>query len=193
MELAAIERALAAHRPVDRGERWLRRRSAVAAVLRFDRGPCEVLLIQRAVHPGDRWSGHVSMPGGRSEPGDVDGLATAIRETREETGIELATSRVLGRLSAVHAVAKGQLVPMIITPYVFHLAEDQPVRLSAEASDHFWFPLARAARGELDARFVYRWGPLPLSLRCWRWEGRTVWGLTHGMLSALVEVVRGVR
>lgn len=162
-------------------------------MLRFDRGGAEVLLIQRAVHAGDRWSGHVSMPGGRSEPGDADLLATAVRETREETGVGLANARLLGRGSAVHALAKGKLRPMTVTPFVFHLAEVPPIVLSAEATDHFWFPLGRASRGELDGRYDTRFGPLPVELPCWRWGERTVWGLTHSMLYEVVSVVMRAR
>ena len=79
---------------------------------------------------------------------------------------------------------------MTVTPFVFHLPEAQPIALSEEAVDSFWFPLDRAARGELDDRYEYRLGPVPWSLPCWRWEGRTVWGLTHQMLVALIDVVR---
>jgi hypothetical protein len=30
---------------------------------------------------------------------------------------------------------------------------------------------------------------VPWNLPCWRWESRTVWGLTHKMLGSLLEVV----
>lgn len=190
MDLETFTRQLAAHVPDDPTDFLVRTRSAVAAIVRFDRGGAEVLLMTRAVHEGDRWSGHVSMPGGKQDEGDADLLATAIRETREETGIDLSSAPVLGRLAAVKAIAKGKVLPMTITTFVFHLAGDQPVTLSAEASDHFWFPLDRAALGELDSRYDYRFGPLALDLPCWRWEGRCVWGLTHQMLSNLLEVLR---
>lgn len=190
MDLETFRRRLAAHQPDDPSDLLVRSRSAVAAVVRFDRGGPEVLLMTRAVREGDRWSGHVSMPGGKQEPGDPDLLATAIRETLEETGVDLSRATLLGRLGAVRAIAKGKVLPMTITTFVFHLPEDQPVTLSAEATDHFWFPLDRAALGELDSRYDYRFGPLALDLPCWRWEGRCVWGLTHQMLGNLLDLLR---
>lgn len=191
VDLSQFERVLATHEPKDPTDFLVRSRSAVAAVLRFDRGLAEVLLMTRAEREGDRWSGHVSMPGGRQEPQDPDLLATAIRETREELGVDLTRgARLLGRLGAVKAIAKGKVLPMTITPFVFHLAEEQPITLSPEAVDAFWFPLARAATGELDDRYEYKLGPVPFPLPCWRCEGRTVWGLTHQMLGELIAVVR---
>jgi 8-oxo-dGTP pyrophosphatase MutT (NUDIX family) len=186
----AVQR-LAAHEPQDPSDLLVRSRSAVAAILRFEGGRCDALLMTRAERVGDRWSGHVSMPGGRHEERDTDLLATAVRETREEIGVDLVHgARVLGRLGACKAIAKGKILPMTITPYVFHLMEEQPIVLSPEAVDTFWFPLDRAARGELDSVYEYRLGPVPFDLPCWRWEGRTVWGLTHQMLTALIDVVR---
>ena len=44
-------------------------------------------ILQRVEREGDRWSGQVSFPGGREEDEDVDLLATAVREVREEVGI----------------------------------------------------------------------------------------------------------
>ncbi len=189
MDLVRFQTRLAAHQPQDPSDLLVRSRAAVAAILRFDRG-AEVLLIQRAEHPGDRWSGHISMPGGRQDDGDADLLATAIRETREEVGLELGDAPLLGRLGATRAIAKGRILPMTITPFVFHVSGDPVLTLNAEATAAFWFPLDRAAHGELDATYEYQLGPLPLQLACWKHDDRTVWGLTFEMLKALVELVR---
>ncbi|HTJ42594.1 MAG TPA: CoA pyrophosphatase [Kofleriaceae bacterium] len=167
------------------------RRAAVAAIIRFDRVQPEILLMQRAERDGDRWSGHVSMPGGNFDPRDEDLRATAIRETREEVGLDLAEcAQGLGRLDAIQAVARGKILPMTITPFVFALVEDRPLALGPEAAAAFWLPLEDAARGALDGTYEWKLGPVPMSLPCWNYDGRVVWGLTYKMLGALLELVR---
>jgi 8-oxo-dGTP pyrophosphatase MutT (NUDIX family) len=173
--------------PVGRRRGRGKRRAAVAAVLRFAPAGAEVLLMERAVRSTDRWSGHVSFPGGHADAGDADLLATAIRETREEVGLSLARESLLGALPEVRAVARGKLLPMTITPLVFHLEGEPRLRLGPEAAAAFWLPLAEANSGALDATHVYRLGPVPMSFPCWNYQGHVVWGLTFQMLRTLLS------
>jgi len=184
-ELAArlrAHRAPEAHAPPAR-------RSAVAAVLRtVDEGP-EVLLMTRAQHAADPWSGQVSLPGGRRDPGDADLLATAIRETREEAGLDLGVeAELLCRLASVGARARGRVIDMDVTPFVFQVGEVSPAP-GPEASELFWLPLARVATGELDSEYRYERDGLVHRMPCWSFERRVIWGLTYGMLKGLLEVV----
>lgn len=189
LSLSLFEQKLGAYQPaVMHGPDW--KRSAVAVILRFHRGEPDVLLMKRAERKGDSWSGHISFPGGREAEGDIDLRATAMRETMEEVGIDLAASaRFLGQLDTIRAVARGRARPMTITPFAFVETRDMHVVLGDEAVEAFWFPLDRAAAGELSGTFTYDLDASPLSLPCWRYEGRIVWGLTYQMLSRLLDVV----
>jgi len=189
LSLERFETRLASHRPGDPIISLPSRRAAVAALLRFDRGPAEVLLMQRATREGDRWSGQVSMPGGRHDERDPDLLATAIRETREEVGVDLSRARLLGRLDGVQAIARGKALPMTITPFVFVQRDAQPTVLGEEAAAAFWLPLDRAASGALDDTYHWRLGPVPVPMPCWKWNGFVVWGLTYRMLGGLIALV----
>jgi 8-oxo-dGTP pyrophosphatase MutT (NUDIX family) len=189
LSLARIAARLEPYRP-EPTPRGRPQRAAVAALLRFPRSSAEVLLMQRAEHPADRWSGHVSFPGGRWDEGDADLRATVVRETREEVGIDLAASaRLLGVLAPVRAIARGRFLPMTITPFVFEQVAEPEIVLNAEATSTFWLPLEAARRGALDDRYEYRLGPVPLKFPCWRYEGHVVWGLTFQMLDDLLRVV----
>jgi 8-oxo-dGTP pyrophosphatase MutT (NUDIX family) len=78
-------------------------------------GDPEVLFIKRASRVGDRWTGHVALPGGKRDPEDADDVATAVRETWEETGLDL---------TAENYVHVGNLPERVVTtswdsvPYV---------------------------------------------------------------------------
>lgn len=170
------------------------RGASVAVLLRLDpeTAASEVLLLQRAERAGDRWSGHVSFPGGHVDLGDSGPLAAARREAREELGLDLeCEAELLGRLSSLQARAGGLRLEMTIAPFVFA----QPPQLYAqtelvfnhEVADAFWFPLAGAAAGQFDGSLRHEIAGRTHELPCFDYEGRTIWGLTYSMLSELIE------
>lgn len=70
-----------------------------------------VLLTRRAAHLGSH-AGQWALPGGRIEPGETPEQA-ALRELREEVGLELPASAVLGRLDD-YATRSGYLITPVV-------------------------------------------------------------------------------
>src|ERR1700737_5144593 len=95
------------------------RRAVILLALRARAdGEPELLMIKRADAEGDPWSGHIACPGGRMEPGDHDLAVTAVRATREETGVDIARDgRLLGHLDDL-SPRSPTLAPIVIRPYV---------------------------------------------------------------------------
>jgi 8-oxo-dGTP pyrophosphatase MutT (NUDIX family) len=169
-------------------------RASVAAILR--EGPdreAELLLIRRAEHPADPWSGHMAFPGGRRDQGDRDRVHTAIREAREEVGIDLERhGRLLAHLGELPAIARGRRTGLTIDPFVFALHEDVPVVFDRdEVAEALWTPLAPLARGEGAGTLTYVHEGQPLELPCLRVGERVVWGLTYQMLQMLFGALEG--
>jgi 8-oxo-dGTP pyrophosphatase MutT (NUDIX family) len=171
----------------------LMKKAAVAAVLRErDRSRAlEVLLIRRAEHPKDPWSGHMAFPGGRVDPTDADPLSAAVRETREEVGLDLFVhGQRIGELSHLIAMAHGKPLPMIIIPFVFALiAEPTFALLDREVQETLWVPLEFLAAKANRSPIVRTIAGAKLTLPSVLYDGRTIWGLTLKMLDELLEVL----
>lgn len=85
-------------------------------------GDAEVLFIKRAGRAGDRWSGHIALPGGKRDPTDDSDVAAAIRETREEVGLDLDVPECLpaGNLpERIVATTFGRVPLMVLCPHIF--------------------------------------------------------------------------
>lgn len=156
--------------------------ASVAVVLSPDG---DVLLIRRAEHPDDPWSGHIALPGGRRDPDDADRLATAVRETLEETGLELDRRWVIGELDDLHP-RTPYLPPIVIRPFVFAAPAAAATTCSAEVVECLWTPLRDLAVSAAPATVRVR--ERDVEVPAYRAGGRIVWGLTHRILSQLLEL-----
>ena len=167
-----------------------RKKAAVAAILRDGEAGIEVLLIRRADREGDPWSGQMALPGGRHDPTDSDLLHTAMRETEEEVGLTLPPSSLVAPLDDLEAVARGVRTGLIIRPYVFFLEGSEPqLHPNHEVAETLWTPLAPLHAGTRDTEYPYAMGEKVWKLPAWDINGRIVWGLTHRILSNLLERV----
>lgn len=166
------------------------RRAAVAIVLRRTEGDVvELLLIKRSEREGDPWSGHVALPGGRRDPSDATLQDTAIRETREETGIDLARDGiVLGMLDELRP-RTPTLPAIIVTPFVAIVRPEVAIETSDEVASAFWVALAAledpslAVESEVTARGA-TWRVPSYVL-----GGHIVWGMTERILRNLQLVL----
>ena len=158
------------------------RRAAVALVLRARAlGDVELLMIKRATYAGDPWSGHFALPGGRQESGETI-EQTVIRETFEETALDLsARDAILGRLDDVQPRTIA-LPPLVITPFVGVVGGDGSLTLSDEVADAFWIPVDALRAPDATREVVLELTGGPRRVPTFQHDGRTIWGLTERIL-----------
>lgn len=162
--------------------------AAVAVVVRGS-SELELLLIKRAHHEDDPWAGHMALPGGRRDPDDADLLHTAVRETREETDLDLESQgRHLGRLGLV-APQSVRLPRIAIHPFVFGVPSGAEASVASREVDAVhWVRLADlgdpASRDRVEIRVEGGVREFP----CYRVAGEIVWGLTYRILTEFLEV-----
>lgn len=190
-DVARLALRLAEHRGRTMEADGLTRYAAIALVLRpAERGEPELLMIKRAEHEHDPWSGHIACPGGRMEPGDRDLEHTAIRETWEETGIDLAADgRILGTLDDI-SPRTPSLPPIIIRPFVAVVKPEITIVESPEVAEVFWVPLAAIRESaQWGKAFVPIRGVGEREVDVFRHGDYTVWGLTHRALTQFLSLV----
>ena len=176
-----VPKELAEHR------KW----AAVAVLLRDAVHGPEVLLIRRAEHPRDPWSGHMAFPGGRQHPEDATLLDTAIRETHEEVGLDLSAGGAhLGQLDDLQAIARGKPQETVIRPFVFEVERESAIRTDEkEVAEALWAPLIPLYRGEADTTRPYQWHGTQIDFPAYDVDGRVVWGLTYQMLRSFFRIL----
>jgi 8-oxo-dGTP pyrophosphatase MutT (NUDIX family) len=164
--------------------------AAVAVIFRSGGNGSELLVIERAKHEGDPWSGHLAFPGGRSEAGDPDALATAKRETREELGLDLDQhGRLLGALAPISTQGTG-LEPLSISPFAFSVDRLPQLALaSSEVAGIFWVPIGPLLRGERNTHFEVARGSERWRMPGYDVEGRVLWGLSYRMLRSFFALL----
>ena len=157
--------------------------AAVAIV--FTPDPDSILLIRRADRSGDPWSGHMALPGGRRESADPDLLTTAIRETREEVGIELQREELAGTLDDV-VPRTPSLPPVAVRPFVFLLSERPPMQLNAEVASASWIAVAHLLRADTHHPVQLEVAGQSRQVQAYQLDNAIVWGMTERILTSFL-------
>jgi len=184
-----LRRALR-ERPADRiPEAECGQRAAVTLVLRAadPTEPPEALFVRRARVAGDPWSGHVALPGGRSDPDDADLLDTARRETLEETGLALDQRDFLGRLREIHP-RSPHLPSICVTPFVAWLSGHAELTLNHELTGHLWIPLA-VLTDPAHRSVLIRETPRRRGFPTIEYGGDVIWGLTFEIVGDFLDAL----
>jgi len=163
------------------------RHAVVAALLRDSPAGAEVLLIRRAEHELDPWSGHMALPGGHVDAGDESLVATAVREIAEEVGLDLlGHAQLIGRLpELVASPAQLTIVPLVFALATGHEPRANPSEVAEvlwATLDHLRSPSAKSSHEHLVQQQRHRFPAFDV-------RGRIVWGLTYRILGNLLSTL----
>ena len=116
-------------------------RAAVCAIVAGPERAPSICFIRRARWPGDPWSEHIALPGGRRD-GDEAMSATARRELIEEIGVAVPEAELVP-LPQLRVRLAGRERLLLLDPFV-HLAgaSPPPLRPGPEIDLAFWVPIA---------------------------------------------------
>jgi 8-oxo-dGTP pyrophosphatase MutT (NUDIX family) len=145
-------------------------------------GTLSVLLTRRTDHLTQH-AGQVSFPGGRSEPADCDAVATALRETLEEVGIEPALIEPFGYLDILETVSGYCVTPVVAWLDAGYKAQPDP----HEVAEIFEVPLEFFLAPENLRRLRVEYRGRAREILEFAHVGPRIWGATAAMLFNLVQ------
>lgn len=159
-------------------ETW--RAASVLMPLVDREGGVTVLLTQRTDDMPSH-AGQIAFPGGRRQAEDVDAVATALRETEEEVGLDRRFVDVVGMVDHYRTGTSYEITPVvgIVTPG-FTLKADP-----REVADVFEVPLDHfldEKNHRIDSRV---WQGRERRYYAMPYGERYIWGATAGMLKNL--------
>jgi len=152
--------------------------AAVSIII--DESKNSVLVVKRAEREDDPWSGDIAFPGGKYIAEDGDLINTAIRETKEETGIKLGDSDFRGVME-VHMPSNSPSIKVL--PVVFTVKKIDKIKINSdEVVSYYWLPLDLndAVLIKQKMKGIYNnWTIL--------YKGIVIWGMTYRIYKSLLE------
>lgn len=172
------------------GEREIAAAAVLVPLVERSEG-LHVLLTQRTAHLRDH-AGQISFPGGRSEAGDADAVATALREAEEEIGLARRHVEVLGSLPEYRTVTRFAVTPVVgLVQADFSLSLD-----SNEVAQAFEVPLSFLMTPAHHQRHVFDFDGQSREFLSIDWpraagdgESFFIWGATAAMLRNLYRLL----
>ena len=150
----------------------------------FDLTKCnpELLLIKRSRnlrnHPGE-WA----FPGGKVDQEDKNYSETALREIREEVGLNPSIIKLLGRLETVKTTSGYYVVP-----YVGILDNDYSLKINGnEVDDYILMPFNVLINSETHTQINYKNQMKQLAYVV---DDRVIWGATARIISNVNNQMR---
>lgn len=130
--------------------------------------------------------GQVAFPGGRLDRGDSDALQAALRESREEIGIDPSHVRILGRLDQVTAAYN-----FVVTPFVGVIPSAYEFRLNPFETEAVFFVPITALLEPRTLTIAERLSTHGEPIYHFYIDGWDIWGATARIIVQFLELIYG--
>jgi len=154
--------------------------SRLAAVMIIIFGNEPMVIMTERSKTMNHHAGEISFPGGTWDKRDEDLLGTAIRETREELGVEISRSMVVGKLKTVTTLNSG----FKIYPFIAMLNELPNVVPNSEITSVLrmpLFPLLKTIEDDEDPSHKSI-----LEMYTFKFHNNLIWGASARMLKQIL-------
>jgi len=179
---------------IDRADKYYQetensRTAAVMALFNQEDDILHLTLIRRATHPKDQHAGQISFPGGGLDEGETL-IDCALRETEEETGVDVQNIHSIGALSPLYVFASDNMVHPFVG-YYNGKPEFKPDPKEAAAIINI--PLTYMMRPEIVSltELTLRGHHLP-HVPYYDVNGHVLWGATAMMMAELIHVCQEI-
>jgi 8-oxo-dGTP pyrophosphatase MutT (NUDIX family) len=162
------------------------RQSAVLFILHpNEKGELSTYFIQRPSTMRSH-AGQIGFPGGKFELSDPSFEYTAIRECKEEIGIQPGLVQVIGRLTSLYIPVSH----FLIHPVVATLKAEPSIELSKdEVADFFQIPIAEFLKPESRSTKQIETVTGSLEVPCFKIDNRIIWGATAMIISEFIDLI----
>lgn len=128
-------------------------------------------------------AGEISFPGGMWKKNDSDLLATALRETREEIGVEISRSQVIGQLRPVTTLNSG----FTISPFITIQEKALSIKPNSEIESILMIPmipLLKTMDNDKDPAHKSI-----MEMHTFKFQNHLIWGASARMLKQIVGML----
>lgn len=161
-------------------------RTAAVLVPVLDLDQPEVVFTRRAEHLAQH-AGQVSFPGGAAEQHDDSAVATALREAREEIGLDPSAVIPVGFLDRFDTISDYRVLPVVglVEPPARWVIDH------SEVAEVFTVPLDVLLDRSNYRKYVAEHAGQRYVYHHLDWQGHSIWGLTAAMMLNLLRRMDG--
>lgn len=158
-------------------------KNKLASVMIVIYGTDPIIIMTEKPETMNLHAGEISFPGGKFDEGDNDLLDTALRETKEEIGLEILRNKVIGQLKPVTTLNSR----FKIIPFVSILDSAPQLSANAEVKTILHIPMIPFLKTLAD-------DPDPnhksiQEMHTFTFKNKIVWGASARMLKQIVDLM----